>query len=60
MLSNSPTLRTVIYLLGVFINAVTATAAASEVKIPVVAIIVLSGVNAVIAAIAKSNVTPEE
>lgn len=60
MLSNSPTARTVIYLLGVFINAVTATAAASEVKIPAVAIVVLSGVNAVVAAIAKSNVTLQE
>lgn len=57
MFSNNPTLRQVIYLLGVFINAVTATAAAGDVEIPVVIVVALSGLNAVIAAIAKSNVT---
>lgn len=43
MFSNNATLRQVIYLLGVFINAVMAGVAASNVKIPTLVVIVLGG-----------------
>lgn len=52
--------RTGLYVTSVFINAVTGVLITSEVVVPVVALALIAGFNAVVALMAGANVTQDE
>ena len=53
-------IRTGLYVLSVFINAVMGVLITSEVSLPVVVLALVAGFNAVVALMAGVNVTPDE
>lgn len=55
----SSKVRAIIYTLGVFVNAFFGVLATGEVKLPIWVVAALAGFNAVLALMAKANVTPE-
>lgn len=60
MLNPPSKLREAVYLLSVFINATLAVLVASDVAVSIYVVAGISGFNAVVLAMAKSNVTPDE
>lgn len=54
------TVRSLIYLLSVFINACTAFLVASGVVLNIWLLAIVAGFNAVVAVMARANVTPEQ
>lgn len=56
----SSNVRTGMYVFSVFINAVMGVLLTSSVVVPVVAVALLAGFNAVVALMAGANVTPDE
>jgi hypothetical protein len=55
----SSTVRTGLYVLSVFINAVMGVLVTSEVVIPIIALALVAGFNAVVAIMAGANVTQD-
>lgn len=56
----SSAVRTSLYILAVFINAVMGVLITSQVAIPVLVLALVSGFNAVVAVMAGVNVTPDQ
>ena len=56
----SSSVRTALYVLAVFLNAVMGVLVTSSVVIPVLVLALMAGFNAVVALMAGANVTPEE
>lgn len=54
------TIRTALYVMMVFINAMMAVLVSSEVKLPVLLVAFVAGFNAVVGLMASANVTPDE
>ena len=55
----SSTVRTSLYVFSVFINAVAGVVLTSDVVVPIIAVALLAGFNAVVALMAGANVTPD-
>lgn len=55
----SSRVRTTLYVLGVFVNATMGALITSEVVVPVIALALLAGFNAVVAIMAGVNVRPD-
>jgi len=55
----SSSVRTALYVLSVFINAVMGVLVTSDIVIPVVALALVAGFNAVVALMAGANVQPD-
>ena len=60
MFNPPSSVRSVLYVLTVFINATLGVLVASGVEVSVYVMAVVAGFNAVVALMAKSNVTPDE
>jgi hypothetical protein len=55
----SSAVRTGLYVISVFINAMLGVLVTSEVVIPIIALALVAGFNAVVAIMAGANVTPD-
>lgn len=56
----SSTIRTGLYVIAVFINAVMGVLITSDVVVPVMVLALVAGFNAVVALMAGANVNPEQ